>query len=174
MASKKKQIISIDQNRITLPSVLIPKDVTSFSVEAMEDGRLILSPVPPGAQVSSGAQSTTQKTKKTEGLAEIIDIRLGRKRSKKTETGKQTQGSAGTEDNGYSAEDGFVRLHHFPSRMEAEMIGEILKQAELPFLIQSEDIGIFGPGAAPAPGGAGLVVRKTDLAYARTLLAGLI
>lgn len=56
--------------------------------------------------------------------------------------------------------------------MEAEMAGEILKEAEIPYLIQSEDIGIFGPGASPAP--ARLMVRKGDHGDASILLTGLI
>lgn len=72
------------------------------------------------------------------------------------------------------AETGFVKLHLFPSRLEAEMVGEILKQSEVPYLIQSEDIGIFGPGAATGPGGACMAVRKTDLDYAKRILSGLI
>lgn len=68
----------------------------------------------------------------------------------------------------------FILLHRFPSRMEAEMAGEILKQAEIPYLIQSEDIGIFGPGAGPAPMGARLMVRQDDLQDAKVLLSGMI
>lgn len=68
----------------------------------------------------------------------------------------------------------FVLLYRFSSRMEAEMAGEILKQAEIPFLIQSEDIGIFGPGSSPAPAGARLLVYQEDLQDAKVLLSGLI
>ncbi len=68
----------------------------------------------------------------------------------------------------------FVALHDFSSRVEAEMAGEILEQAGIPFLIQSEDIGIFGPGGGPAPTGAQLLVRLEDLPDATTLLTGLI
>lgn len=68
----------------------------------------------------------------------------------------------------------FILLHRFPSRMEAEMAGEILKKAEIPYLIQSEDIGIFGPGAGSAPMGARLMVRQDDLQDAKVLLSGLI
>lgn len=68
----------------------------------------------------------------------------------------------------------FVLLHLFPSRMDAEMAGELLKEAEIPFIIQSEDIGLFGPGATPAPAGARLMVQKNDLEDARVLLTGLI
>ncbi len=174
MASKKKQIIPIDKNKITLPVGLVPKDVTQFSIEAMEDGRLVLSPIPPAAQVPPAPQTSTQKFEKTVSLAEIVDIRLGRKRAKKIEPRKQKQAREGKAEEASSVDDGFVRLHHFSSRLEAEMLGEILRQADIPFLIQSEDIGIFGPGAAPAPGGARLVVRRTDREYAKTLLSGLI
>lgn len=68
----------------------------------------------------------------------------------------------------------FTVLHLFPSRIEAEMAGEILKDAEIPCLVQSEDIGLFGPGAGPAPAGARLMVRKGDIEDAKALLAGLI
>ena len=68
----------------------------------------------------------------------------------------------------------FTLLNLFPSRMEAEMAGEILKQAEIPYIIQSEDIGLFGPGASPAPAGARLLVREADLDDAKSLLSGLI
>lgn len=68
----------------------------------------------------------------------------------------------------------FVLLHRFPSRIEAEMAGEILKQAEIPYLIQSEDIGIFGPGSSPAPMGARLMVRQEDFQDAQVLLSGMI
>jgi len=174
MTSKKKYMISINQNKITLPPDLIPEDVTQLLIESLEDGRLILSPMSPAAQVSPASQASAQKSEKIKGLADVVDIRLGRKKAKKTKEKKQQRADEGRLEEDSPAEDGFVGLHHFPSRMEAEMIGEILKQAGLPYLIQSEDIGIFGPGAAPAPGGAGLVVRGTDLEYARTLLAGLI
>jgi len=68
----------------------------------------------------------------------------------------------------------FVLLHRFSSRMEAEMAAEILKQAKIPYLIQSEDIGVFGPGASPAPMGARLMVRQDDFQDAKILLSGLI
>lgn len=68
----------------------------------------------------------------------------------------------------------FVVLYLFPSRIEAEMAGEILKEAEIPYLIQSEDIGLFGPGGSPAPAGARLMVRKEDIEDAKVLLTGLV
>ena len=68
----------------------------------------------------------------------------------------------------------FIRLSVFPSRLEAEMAGEILAKVEIPFLIQSDDIGIFGPGAVPAPSGAKLLVREEDLSEAEALLPKLL
>ncbi len=68
----------------------------------------------------------------------------------------------------------FVVLHLFQLRMEAEMAGEILKEGEIPYIIQSEDIGLFGSGAGPAPAGARLMVRKADLEDAKVLLTGLV
>lgn len=64
----------------------------------------------------------------------------------------------------------FIQLSVFPSRLEAEMAGEILGRVEIPFLIQSDDIGIFGPGAVPAPSGAKLLVREEDFSEAESLL----
>jgi hypothetical protein len=64
----------------------------------------------------------------------------------------------------------FIVLSVFSSRLEAEMAGEILAKVEIPFLIQSDDIGLFGPGAIPAPSGATLLVRKEDLLEAKALL----
>ncbi len=34
----------------------------------------------------------------------------------------------------------------FSSRLEAEAIGYALDQYDIPFLVQSSDIGVFGPG----------------------------
>lgn len=180
MDSKKKKIILIDDNKLSLPEGLIPNDVTQFLIEYLEDGRLILSPVSSSDQIPPDFQDASQGSEKMADLAEVIDIRLGRKRTKKTKAKNQQLDhekklkSARKSEEDTLFDDGFVRLHHFSSRLEAEMLGEILRQSDLPFLIQSEDIGIFGPGAAPAPGGAVLVVRRTDLEYAKTLLAGLI
>ena len=40
----------------------------------------------------------------------------------------------------------FKKIAHFNSRLEAETIGHALDQYNIPFLVQSTDIGIFGPG----------------------------
>ncbi len=53
----------------------------------------------------------------------------------------------------------YVEIARFNSRLEAEAIGHALDQYDIPFLIQSPDIGMFGPGfVGSAPGGAGLHV----------------
>ena len=67
----------------------------------------------------------------------------------------------------------YVKLMTFPSRMEAEMAAEVLKKAQIPFIIQSEDTGMFGPGSAPAPRGARLLVPPEDMTRARDLLKGM-
>ena len=54
---------------------------------------------------------------------------------------------------------GFVRVAEFDSRLEAEAIGNALEQYDIPFLVKSEDLGIFGPGHTGAtPQGATLLV----------------
>jgi hypothetical protein len=58
--------------------------------------------------------------------------------------------------------------------MEAEMAQEILTRAGVPSIIQSDDIAVFGPGHAAAPGGAKLLVRQEDLDEAEGLIEGII
>ena len=65
---------------------------------------------------------------------------------------------------------GYTKLRTFSSRMEAEMAAELLKKAEILFIIQSEDTGIFGPGNMPSPRGARLLVPREDMKRARDLL----
>lgn len=56
----------------------------------------------------------------------------------------------------------FVEIASFPSRLEAETVGHALDQHGIPFLVQSEDIGIFGPGMSGwTPGGARLLVPES-------------
>ena len=43
-------------------------------------------------------------------------------------------------------EDHFVQIGRFDTRLEAEAIGHALDQYDIPFLVKSDDIGIFGPG----------------------------
>jgi len=54
--------------------------------------------------------------------------------------------------------------------MEAEMAAELLKKAQIPFIIQSEDTGIFGPGNMPSPRGARVLVPEEDMQRAQDLL----
>ena len=64
----------------------------------------------------------------------------------------------------------YTKLMTFSSRLEAEMAAEVLKKAQIPFIIQSEDIGMFGPSSAPSPRGARLLVPKEDMKIARDLM----
>jgi len=51
------------------------------------------------------------------------------------------------------------KVGHFPSRLEAEAIGYALEQHSIPYIVRSEDLGIFGPGHSWAtPQGATLWV----------------
>ena len=68
---------------------------------------------------------------------------------------------------------GYTKLRTFSSRMEAEMAAELLKKAQIPFIIQSEDTGIFGPGNMPSPRGARLLVPREDVKRALVLLKGI-
>lgn len=55
----------------------------------------------------------------------------------------------------------FIEVARFPSRLEAESIGHALDQYGIPFIVQSPDIGIFGPGHIGAvPMGASLCVPE--------------
>ena len=59
----------------------------------------------------------------------------------------------------------------FPSRLEAETIGHALDQHEIPFMIQSHDVGMFGPGMVGfTPGGASLQVPSSQVERVRELL----
>jgi hypothetical protein len=64
----------------------------------------------------------------------------------------------------------YAKLKTFASRMEAEMAAELLTKARIPFIIQSEDTGIFGPGNMPSPRGARLLVPEEDMKRAKDLL----
>jgi Putative prokaryotic signal transducing protein len=67
----------------------------------------------------------------------------------------------------------YERLMTFRTRMEAEMAAEVLEKAQIPFIIQAEDIGMFGPSSAPPPRGARLLVPREDMQRARGLLKGM-
>ncbi len=174
MATKRRQILMVNRNGIVLLNDLIPKDVTMFEYECNEDGRIVLTPFP-GAQSPEPVQiEAEERENKKVNRGQLIDFRLGQARRAKQGRKGGTKVRTKTSNLPSEQDEQFVRLHSFPSRMEAEMVGEILNQAEIPFLIQSDDIGIFGPSAAPAPGGARLVVRQADLDAAKGLLSGLI
>ena len=67
----------------------------------------------------------------------------------------------------------FVEIARLPSRLEAETIGHALDEHEIPFLVQSPDIGMFGPGFAGAnpAGGAALLVPEDAVDRVRELLS---
>ncbi len=65
----------------------------------------------------------------------------------------------------------FVEIARFDSRLEAETVGHALDQYNIPFFIQSQDIGVFGPGhMGKTPGGAGLCVPEDRAKEASELL----
>jgi len=69
----------------------------------------------------------------------------------------------------------YVEIARFPSRLEAETIGHALDQYDIPFLVQSPDIGIFGPGhIGPVPMGASLCVPEERVGEVRELLNCLV
>ncbi len=66
----------------------------------------------------------------------------------------------------------FVKVADFPSRMEAETVGHALDQYGIPFLVRTDDIGIFGPGfIMPSAGGASLWVPAERMPEVTELLA---
>ncbi len=66
----------------------------------------------------------------------------------------------------------FVEVARFSSRLEAESIGHALDQYEIPFMVQSADIGIFGPGhTGVTPGGASLLVPAERVKEVSELLS---
>lgn len=66
----------------------------------------------------------------------------------------------------------YIEIAAFPSRLEAEAIGHALDPFGIPFLIRSDDIGIFGPGmVGVSPEGARLLVPADRLEEVRELLS---
>ncbi len=64
-----------------------------------------------------------------------------------------------------------MEIAHFPSRLEAETIGHALDAYDIPFLVQSPDIGMFGPGhIGTTVVGASLLVPSALADQARELL----
>ncbi len=67
------------------------------------------------------------------------------------------------------------KVGHFPSRLEAEAIGYALEQHSIPFVVRSEDLGIFGPGHSWAtPQGATLWVPEECVERVRELMSCLV
>ncbi len=65
----------------------------------------------------------------------------------------------------------FSEIAWFSSRLEAEAVGHALDQYDIPFLVQSHDTGMFGPGMVGwSPGGAALLVPEDRIAEVRELL----
>lgn len=65
----------------------------------------------------------------------------------------------------------YVEIARFDSRLEAETVGHALDQYGISFLVQSDDIGMFGPGhMGRTPGGAGLRVPADRAEEAKELL----
>ncbi len=65
----------------------------------------------------------------------------------------------------------FSEVARFSSRAEAETVGHALDQFDIPFLVQSADTGMFGPGMVGwSPQGAALLVPDERLEEVRELL----
>lgn len=66
----------------------------------------------------------------------------------------------------------FVEVAKFSSRLEAETVGHALDQFDIPFLVQSPDVGMFGPGMSGfTPQGASLMVPEDRRAEVAELLS---
>ncbi len=174
MASEKRLILSVDRNEITLPKELIPDNVAMFVYDLQEDGQIILTPFDAISESRSSPEAPPESDKRDVECDNVIDFRAARLRMLNRSQKKNQSFSLTKPKEKTPKATGFVKLHHFHSRLEAEMMGEILEQAEIPYLIQSDDIGIFGPSGSPVPGGARIAVRMSDLEYAKVLLSGLI
>ena len=66
----------------------------------------------------------------------------------------------------------FVEIARFSSRLEAETVGHALDQHEIPFLVQGDDVGVFGPGmVGMSPVGARLLVPEQAVDRVKQLLS---
>ena len=66
----------------------------------------------------------------------------------------------------------WAEIARFTSRLEAETVGHALDQYEIPFVVQSPDVGMFGPGmVGTSPVGASLMVPEDRLDDVRELLS---
>jgi hypothetical protein len=69
----------------------------------------------------------------------------------------------------------YTEIGWFRSRLEAEAVGHALDQYGIPFLVQSGDTGMFGPGMVGwSPVGASLLVPEDRLEEVRELLSCLV
>lgn len=65
----------------------------------------------------------------------------------------------------------YTEIAWFNSRIEAEVVGHALDQYDIPFLVQSGDTGMFGPGmVGRSPVGASLLVPDEHVEEVRELL----
>ncbi|MDH3253528.1 MAG: hypothetical protein OEM62_00940 [Acidobacteriota bacterium] len=65
----------------------------------------------------------------------------------------------------------YTEIAWFSSRIEAETVGHALDQYDIPFLVQSGDTGMFGPGMiGRSPVGASLLVPEKHVEEVRQLL----
>lgn len=66
----------------------------------------------------------------------------------------------------------YEEVARFPSRLEAEAVGHALDQYEIPFVVQSADVGMFGPGMTGwSPEGARLLVPANRVEEVHELLS---
>jgi hypothetical protein len=66
----------------------------------------------------------------------------------------------------------FQEVARFNSRLEAEAVGHALDQYSIPFLVQSADVGMFGPGMTGwSPQGAKLLVPADRVEEVQELLS---
>ena len=65
----------------------------------------------------------------------------------------------------------YTEVARFGSRLEAEAVGHALDQYDIPFMVQSGDTGMFGPGMVGwSPEGATLLVPEDRLDEVKELL----
>lgn len=65
-----------------------------------------------------------------------------------------------------------VEIARFSSRLEAESIAHALDQYAIPFVVRSDDIGIYGPGMTGwSPQGASLWITADRVDEVRELLS---
>ena len=68
-----------------------------------------------------------------------------------------------------------VEIARFPSRLEAESIGHALDQYDIPFMVRSDDVGMYGPGMTGwSPQGASLWVAARHVERVRELLTCIV